>query len=310
MPLNPRPDNEVGVFRTNCCGRLPHECRCAWIKQKKVLKQQVLGGTSVKPKRLGSTTQNQARQRKQGVRPTTTVLGSIVANVFCNTGKGGGINPTCSPKGGAGAKMVTPTSPSSTPPSTPPAAKTQARPGDAHLHDAAVAAGKAMFGGAPGSGFVPHDAAQGVEHTKLSKLQRKKGGESQYVDEYEYVFYPSQPGKGKDVSSSEWSKADKSWADTDGKIYTATAGGQIRVVTADKPLAEPKVQAKQREEAPKFKEGNLIKFKKDYEYLGTDSLKVKKTRFNEKTGKFEYLMADKKGGDFPFWVTAAQVDAG
>lgn len=56
-----------------------------------------------------------------------------------------------------------------------------------------------------------------------------------YVDEYEFLFFPSCPGKlTPDVSSVDWNRADDTWKDVDGLIYTAWADGIIRIVEDDR----------------------------------------------------------------------------
>lgn len=84
------------------------------------------------------------------------------------------------------------------------------------LGDAARLAGERMFGSSS-SGLVI-DRIRTVKRQKLSVLI----AEQQYVDEYEYVFFPS-TGTGFDASSEYWANANEEWKDVDGRIYTAYA---------------------------------------------------------------------------------------
>jgi hypothetical protein len=100
------------------------------------------------------------------------------------------------------------------------------------LYDASLRAGKGLF-----KGQLEYTKPTGVEHVKLSDLQRQKIGEGdEAVDDWEYVFKPS-TGKGMDVSGKSWKNATKGWADKDGNIYTYYEG-TVRVVHPDAPLKE------------------------------------------------------------------------
>lgn len=278
--MHGRQDNEVGVDYARCCGKIVAQCDCAWQARKKVLRQQVMGGNNgpVQARKAPQPTSRRANG------PTTNGRGaagrrglaSVVANIFCKTGRGGGVDPTCKVGAGgtsnSGGNVASASARSHT---------------DAELHRAALKAGKAMFGGGSGSGFVPHDPKQGVEHTTLSALQKQQDGEHQYVDEFEYVFYPSQPGKGKDVSSAEWRHAEKGWADKDGKIYTATASGGIRVVTVDKPLPEKADKKKPGAgKAPQRQVGEKVKYTN---FAGTKEYTIGAVR-QEVSGKYNYRL--------------------
>jgi hypothetical protein len=101
------------------------------------------------------------------------------------------------------------------------------------LFDAAKKAGTSLFKkhhtGLVFGAEEPDDLD--FEKTSLKKQQSvDEDEEGDYVDEYEYVFFPS-TGKGLDVSSESWKKAKKSWADKDGNIYTCWAGDSIIITT-------------------------------------------------------------------------------
>jgi len=110
---------------------------------------------------------------------------------------------------------------------------------DQQLWALARKAGEQLFA-AHGTGLVLGPLER-VERVKLSQLQEGdeySGGN--YVDEYEFVFFPSK-GTGLDVSSEYWSDAKRSWQDVDGKIYTAYAEGILRIITVDVPLREARM---------------------------------------------------------------------
>lgn len=91
-------DNEVGAKVMPCCSKPPADCNCLWEQRKRVLKQQVLGGTTVRPATVQGkrVTGNKVEKvQNEGKVRTPSLVGKIVANIFCPTGSGGGVDPTC-----------------------------------------------------------------------------------------------------------------------------------------------------------------------------------------------------------------------
>ena len=103
------------------------------------------------------------------------------------------------------------------------------------LFDAAKKAGESLFKNHHTGLVFGAESPDDLDFEKTSLKKQQQGDdddddELDYVDEYEYVFFPS-TGKGLDVSSESWKKAKKSWVDKDGNIYTCWAGDSIIVTT-------------------------------------------------------------------------------
>jgi hypothetical protein len=101
------------------------------------------------------------------------------------------------------------------------------------LFDAAKKAGQSLFKDHHTGLVFGSESPDDLDFEKVSLKKQQQSDdddEPDYVDEYEYVFFPS-TGKGLDVSSESWKKAKKKWADKDGNIYTCWAGDSIIVTT-------------------------------------------------------------------------------
>ncbi len=104
----------------------------------------------------------------------------------------------------------------------------------AWLFACARSAGERLFGDHRSGLVFPTDIEMvDVVHESLTELHSvadEDMGTDAYVDDYEYVFFPSRPGAGLDVSGDNWADGPVAWRDSDGLIYTAYAEGVIRVV--------------------------------------------------------------------------------
>lgn len=103
------------------------------------------------------------------------------------------------------------------------------------LNETAKAAGRALF--------AHHKF--GFQHTKATQVEyltiadRWKIDEDcdmyQTVGEYEYIFFPSKPGIGLDVSGQGWEDIQQIWVDTDGNCYS-TWDDVIYVIKVNKKI--------------------------------------------------------------------------
>lgn len=106
-----------------------------------------------------------------------------------------------------------------------------------HLFALARQAGERLFSShRSGLLFPDSEGLVTVTRTTLSEIREQafsEMDEEAYIDEYEFIFFPSRPGEGIDASNSEWVEEREEWRDSDGLVYTAHAEGEIRIVNMD-----------------------------------------------------------------------------
>lgn len=101
------------------------------------------------------------------------------------------------------------------------------------LESAALKAGNSLFTSG-GKGSLAAKPTGRIVVENVSDLRGRDDG-TEVVGDWQYIFFPSKPGKGLDVSTEEWENAPKSWQDKDGLIYTYSAEDEmIHIVRPDR----------------------------------------------------------------------------